>query len=92
MRVSETHKLQSVPKSRGQAREDSNMILSWGSNGGFPRKLFWVWRTGALRALAAALGRWVLEDLSEGSPWPRAGQRRRRLAPGGAVEDCFISK
>lgn len=45
---------------------------------------------GLCGALAVALGRRVLENLSEGSPM--AGQHRRRLAPGGAVEDCFISK
>lgn len=93
MRVSEIHKLQSVHKSLGQARENSDGILSWGSNGvwvDFPGDYFRSGERGLCGALAVALGRRVLENLSEGSPM--AGQHRRRLAPGGAVEDCFISK
>lgn len=59
MRVSEIHKLQSVHKSLDQARENSDGILSWGSNGvwvDFPGDYFRSGERGALRGVGRGLG------------------------------------
>lgn len=59
--------------SRGVKLGKSTGTLSWGSNGvwmGFPGDYFRSGERGLCGALAMALGRWVLEDLSEGSPLP----------------------
>lgn len=68
MRVSETHK----PAKRAQVPGSGSGKQSWGSMGGFPRRLFLSPENqpGFCAVSATVLGEWVLEVLLEGSPWP----------------------